>query len=104
MSDTLPRARLHSVDLLRGAVMILMALDHARDFFRAATFPSTDLSRTTAALFMTRWITHFCAPVFCLLTGTGAALSKKPPRELGWFLVTRGAWLLVLEVSFVHVA
>ena len=66
------RFRIESVDLLRGAVMILMALDHTRDFLGVNTFNPTDLGHTTAPLFFTRWITHFCAPVFFLLTGTGA--------------------------------
>src|SRR5262249_10452695 len=69
-----PRSRLDSIDILRGAVMILMALDHVRDFFGGAVSP-VDMARTTPALFFTRWITHFCAPAFFLLTGTGAFLA-----------------------------
>jgi len=91
--------RIESVDLLRGAVMILMALDHTRDFLGANTVNPIDLEHTTAPLFLTRWITHFCAPVFFLLTGTGAYLSlrKKSKRELSRFLFTRGLWLIFLE-------
>ena len=95
------RFRIESVDLLRGVVMILMALDHTRDFLGANTFNPTDLRYTTASLFLTRWITHFCAPVFFLLTGTGAYLSlrKKSKRELSRFLFTRGLWLIFLECT-----
>ena len=68
--------RLESVDFLRGAVMILMALDHVREFFGDTTINPTDPATTTVALFFTRWMTHFCAPVFFLLTGTGACLAR----------------------------
>jgi uncharacterized membrane protein len=96
--------RLTSVDALRGIVMILMALDHVRDFFGVPGVSPTDLSRTTVALFLTRWITHICAPTFFLLTGTGAFLSlgRKSVPELSWFLLTRGVWLIVLEVTVVR--
>ena len=95
------RFRIESVDLLRGVIMILMALDHTRDFLGANTFNPTDLGHTTIPLFLTRWITHFCAPVFFLLTGTGAYLSlrKKSKRELSRFLFTRGLWLIFLECT-----
>jgi hypothetical protein len=76
--------RLESIDIVRGVIMILMALDHTRDFFGQTGFSPTDPTQTTIPLFFTRWITHFCAPVFFLLTGTGAYLSlrKKSKREL----------------------
>ena len=94
------RFRLESVDVVRGVIMILMALDHTRDFFGQTSISPTDLSQTTISLFFTRWITHFCAPVFFLLTGTGAYLSlrKKSKRQLSRFLFTRGLWLIFLEV------
>ncbi|HXR16279.1 MAG TPA: heparan-alpha-glucosaminide N-acetyltransferase domain-containing protein [Terriglobales bacterium] len=97
---TAKRVRLESIDIVRGFIMILMALDHVRDFFGVPGANPTDLSSTTVALFFTRWITHFCAPTFFLLTGTGAYLSlrKKSKRELSTFLFTRGLWLIFLEI------
>jgi uncharacterized membrane protein len=84
--------------------MIIMALDHTRDFFGIPGQNPTDLANASAALFLTRWITHFCAPVFFLLTGTGAFLSlrRKSPSELSRFLFTRGLWLIFLEVVLVR--
>jgi uncharacterized membrane protein len=95
------RRRLESVDTLRGVIMIIMAIDHVRDFFGAPGADPTNLATTTVPLFFTRWITHFCAPVFFLLTGTGAylALRRKSVTELSRYLVTRGLWLLVLELT-----
>src|SRR5208282_3722686 len=100
-SARVPRFRIESIDVVRGVIMILMALDHTRDFFGNASVGPTDLTQTTIPLFFTRWITHFCAPVFFLLTGTGAYLSlrKKSKRELSQFLFTRGLWLIFLEVT-----
>lgn len=98
------RERLASVDLVRGLVMVVMAIDHARDMLGGARFDPTDLSRTTAALFFTRWITHLCAPAFILLAGAGAFLSRRPRRSLSRFLFTRGLWLIVLEVTVMKVA
>ena len=90
--------RVESIDVLRGSVMIT-ALDHVRDYFGAAGINPTDPTTTTVALFFTRWITHFCAPVFFLLTGTGAYLTLRRLGKAGLarFLVTRGVWLIVLE-------
>jgi uncharacterized membrane protein len=84
--------------------MILMALDHVRDFFGVPGISPTNLAQTTAPLFLTRWITHICAPVFFLLTGTGASLSlnRKSVPELSRFLLTRGIWLILLEITVIR--
>src|ERR1700689_3502872 len=98
-------ARVQSVDAMRGAIMMLMAIDHIRDFVArsAMQFSPTDLTRTTAAIFFTRWITHFCAPVFILTAGLGAFLwmsrGGHSKTELSRFLVTRGLWLIFLEIT-----
>ena len=93
------RSRIESVDVVRGAVMVLMALDHVRDFLGVPGSP-TNLATTTVPLFFTRWITHICAPVFFLLTGTGAylALGRRSKRDLSRFLWTRGLWLIFVEL------
>jgi uncharacterized membrane protein len=98
------RVRIESVDVVRGVIMIIMALDHVRDYFSNPGFEPNDLSHTTVALFFTRWITHFCAPVFFLLTGTGAYLSlrKQSQSQLSRFLFTRGLWLIFLELVVVR--
>jgi uncharacterized membrane protein len=97
---TTKRVRIESVDVVRGAIMIIMALDHVRDYFSNLGFEPTDLAHTSVALFFTCWITHFCAPVFFLLTGTGAYLSlrKQSQAQLSRFLFTRGLWLIFLEL------
>ena len=106
MSDTAPakRTRLEPVDVVRGVIMIIMALDHTRDFFGIPGQNPTNLSTASAALFLTRWVTNICAPVFFLLTGTGACLSRrrKSPGELSRFLLTRGLWLIFLELVLVR--
>lgn len=96
--------RIASIDALRGLVMIVMALDHVRDFVHesAGTFQPEDLARTSAPLFLTRWITHICAPVFMLTAGLGAWFYLRNGRtagQLSRFLWTRGAWLILLELT-----
>jgi uncharacterized membrane protein len=107
-SDAATILRVNSVDLLRGAVMVIMVLDHMRDFVHrdVLNFDATDLSRTNVLLFFTRWITHFCAPVFVFLAGTGAVLQLargKSKPELSKFLVKRGLWLILLELTLIRV-
>jgi uncharacterized membrane protein len=86
--------------------MIIMALDHVRDYFHADAFyyDPLDLSKTTLILYFTRWITHFCAPIFVLLAGTSAFLSgqRKTKKQLSFFLLTRGIWLMILEETVVN--
>jgi len=102
-----PAARLESIDFVRGLAMVLMALDHVREHVhRGATlYDPTDLSRASAALFLTRWITHFCAPVFVFLAGTGTylwAARGRTPRETSRYLLIRGLWLILLEMTVVN--
>jgi uncharacterized membrane protein len=96
--------RLNSVDAVRGLIMIVMALDHTRDFLGRHAFTATDLTKTTPAYFFTRWITHYCAPGFMLLAGTGAYLSAKSRPALSRFLVSRGLWLVFAELTFIGFA
>jgi uncharacterized membrane protein len=100
------KVRVSSIDLLRGTVMIIMALDHVRDYFHADAFQydPLDLEKASPLLFFTRWITHFCAPVFVFLAGTSAYLSgqKKTKKELSLFLITRGIWLIILELTIIN--
>jgi uncharacterized membrane protein len=102
---SIARPRLDSIDLVRGLIMVLMALDHTRDFFTNAKFDPLDLQQTNPALFLTRWFTHFCAPNFIFLAGVGAFLATtrgKTKSELSWFLFSRGLWLAFLEVTWVR--
>jgi uncharacterized membrane protein len=103
--------RIQSVDALRGFVMIVMALDHVRDFFHRGAMSgasATDLATTTPVLFMTRWVTHLCAPVFMLTAGVGAYLywqrGNRTKGQLSWFLVSRGCWLILLELTLMQLA
>lgn len=99
--------RLDSIDLVRGIVMVIMLLDHTRDFTHASGFlyDPTDLTRTTPWLFATRWITHLCAPAFVFLAGTSTGvqlLRGASPRDIARFLLTRGLWLMFLELTLVR--
>jgi uncharacterized membrane protein len=98
--------RIPSIDFLRGAVMVVMAIDHTRDFFTNLTFEPESLSQTWTALFFTRWITHFCAPLFFFLAGTGAFYygMRRAPSALSKYLVTRGLWLIAVEFTIVGTA
>jgi len=103
-STSVRTSRLACIDILRGAAMILLALDHTRDFFTGAAFAPEDIHHTTGPLFFTRWVTHFCAPIFFLLAGTGAYLSLTQGRsraEVSRFLWTRGLWLVFLDLTVV---
>jgi uncharacterized membrane protein len=105
MSKAIITKRIESIDLLRGLVMIIMALDHIRGYFHNSAFlySPEDLTQTNVILFFTRWITHFCAPVFVFLAGTSAYLygAKRTRKELSFFLFTRGLWLVFAELSIV---
>jgi uncharacterized membrane protein len=100
-------SRLVSVDILRGLVMVIMALDHTRDFMSKVRFAPEDLAHTYGALFFTRFITHYCAPVFAFLAGTGAFLSTmrgKSIQQVSRFFLTRGLWLVLLELTIIDFA
>src|SRR6516225_11458960 len=97
------RSRFDSIDILRGLVMVIMALDHTRDYFsNVRTYGPENLYASSFPLFLTRWITHFCAPTFVFLAGTGAFIYGTRVRskpELAWFLLSRGLWLVILELT-----
>ncbi len=95
------KSRISSVDIARGIIMVIMALDHTRDYFHndALLFNPTDLTKTNVYLFFTRFITHFCAPTFVLLSGVSISISRerKTTKQLSVYLLTRGLWLIVLD-------
>jgi uncharacterized membrane protein len=101
--------RIESIDFIRGLVMIIMALDHTRDFMHidSLTQDPLNLATSTPLLFFTRWITHFCAPVFVFLSGTSAFISMKKRNNLKYtrrFLITRGIWLIIIEFTVINFA
>lgn len=96
------RQRYDAIDWVRGVVMVLMALDHVRFFFTNAPFPPEAMQHTTPALFLTRWITHFCAPAFFFLAGTAAYLrGRRGRRDLSIYLAQRGMMLITLELTVI---
>src|SRR6187402_728448 len=106
MALTLPvNTRIESIDLLKGLVMVLMALDHVRDYFHYSSFffDPSDPVQTTLPVFFTRWITHFCAPAFSFLAGISAFIigKRKTHNELSVFLLKRGLWLVFVEIVIV---
>lgn len=100
--------RIESIDILRGIAMVIMALDHVRDYFHLTAFTDDplNLATTTPLLYFTRWITHFCAPIFVFLSGTSIYLQslRKTKKELSSFLIKRGLWLIVVEIIIIAFA
>jgi uncharacterized membrane protein len=103
---TIAKPRIQSIDLLKGLVMVIMAIDHVRDYFHysAFMFDPTDPTQTTLPIFFTRFITHFCAPAFSFLAGLSAFMigKRKPINELSSFLLKRGLWLVFVEIIIVN--
>jgi uncharacterized membrane protein len=108
MQAPVEKSRITSIDIVRGGVMVIMALDHTRDFLHHASFvfSPTDLGKTTLYIFFTRWITHFCAPAFVFLAGTSIylRLHRRSRRDTSFFLLTRGLWLVLLELTVMRFA
>src|SRR5262245_12993890 len=95
---SVPASRIASVDIIRGAVMVLMAIDHVR------VYSGLPAGGPEPAIFFTRWITHFCAPAFVFLAGTSAFLYARTHEDVGRYLLIRGAWLILLELTVLRVA
>jgi uncharacterized membrane protein len=97
------KERIQSIDMVRGVIMIIMTLDHTRDFLHLAGPPPLDVQRTTVILFFTRWITHFCAPTFVFLSGVSACLAgqRRTTGEMTAFLLKRGAWLIFSDLAII---
>ena len=106
VADIKPKNRIESIDLLRGIVMIIMAIDHVRDYFHfdAFLYSPVDISQTSAGLFITRWITHLCAPTFIFLAGVSTyfVAQKKTLSDTSFFLLTRGIWLVLLQLTLIR--
>jgi uncharacterized membrane protein len=105
---TAPNVRLTAIDAVRGTVMVVMALDHVRDFVHAGamSFQPEDLARTTPTLFMTRWVTHVCAPAFVFLAGIAVhrRLRRKGRASVSRYLLTRGLSLIIIELTLLRFA
>jgi uncharacterized membrane protein len=106
VADIKPKNRVESIDLLRGIVMIIMVIDHVRDFFHfdAFLYSPVDISHTSPGLFITRWITHLCAPTFIFLAGVSTyfVAQKKSVSDTSFFLLTRGIWLVLLQLTLIR--
>lgn len=105
MQSEVQRNRIHSLDILRGLVIVLMAIDHVRDMWSLEAFQPEDLTQTSPEYFFTRWITHFCAPVFVFLAGTSSFLYQAKinnTKSLSQFLLIRGFWLIFIEIMVVN--
>ena len=100
------KQRISSIDILRGLIMLIMAIDHMRDFFHYGHPEPEDLAVTTPILFFTRWITHFCAPIFVFLSGISAYLAgtRRTPNQMSAFLIKRGLWLIAVELVLITFA
>jgi uncharacterized membrane protein len=108
VADIKPWSRIESIDLLRGIVMIIMAIDHVRDFFHfdAFLYSPEDINQTSAGLFFTRWATHICAPTFIFLAGVSTyfVTQKRTLNDTSFFLLTRGVWLIILQLTLIRFA